>query len=162
MSRIRILVAVLLAQMSVASVNAEITDQDLVDLLGESVAYREVYDQVKSTIANDDREGFAALVHYPFSVLRQKGCCKSEVVDTIENSTEFVEKFDEIVTPDVVKAIREQEFDDMILNCEGFAFPHGAVWIVGYCTSEDEADPCAETVVGIKTINSIALVDKSE
>ncbi len=95
-------------------------------------------------------------------MLRQKGCCQSEVVDTIEDSTEFVEKFDQIVTPDVIAVIHEQEFEDMMLNWEGLAFRHGAVWIIGYCSREDDANPCAETVVGIKTINSIALPDTSE
>ena len=141
----------------------EISDQDLEYYFGESAAYREVFEKVQSTIANDDRQGFAALVHYPFTIYREKEeCCGSEAVDTVEDSAEFVERFDEIVTPAIRKIILKQKFDDLILNWRGLGFDLGTVWIVGYCVSGDDADPCQESVVRIKSVLTDSAKDVSE
>ena len=132
----------------------EISDEDLIGLFGEAAIYRNAFSEVQSTIKNDDREGFATLVHYPFTIYRDKEeCCGSEAVDTIENSDEFVERFDEIVTPAVRQVIQNQEFDELIVNWRGLGFDLGAVWIVGHCVAEDADDPCADTIVGVKYIS---------
>ena len=158
MRTFRHILSAFLASFFLVSVTvAEISDEDLVRFVGEADKYRIVFGKVQSTIKKDDREGFAALVHYPFTIYQEKEeCCGSDAVDTVEDREEFVERFDEIVTPEVRHVIKNQEFDELILNWRGLGFDVGTVWIVGYCVGEDEDDPCTETVVGVKSVNADA------
>ena len=156
MKNFRFEISTLVATFLLASAaHAEITDEQLIWMFGEADIYRKVFAETQTTILNDDREGFAALVHYPFAVYQPKEeCCGSEVLEIIEDADEFLEKFDEIVTPEVRKVIVDQEFDELLLNWRGLGFDVGAVWIVGHCIGDNEDDPCSETVVGIKSISA--------
>ena len=151
------LAAFLISGFFASSTAAEITDEDLVSMLGESEAYRVVFQNAQEAVRNDDRERFASLVHYPFSVYRMKEkCCGSDVVDTTENAREFEEKFDEIVTPDVRTLILNQDFDDLHLSWRGLGFKLGSVWIVGYCVGPQGEDECEITEVGIGAVHADA------
>ena len=147
--------AIIASILSISATAGGISDEDLIGLFGEATVYRSAFSEVQSTIEKDDREGFAALVHYPFTIYRDKEeCCGAEAIDTIEISDEFMEKFDEIVTTEVRQVIQRQKFDDLILNWRGLGFELGAVWIVGHCVAEDVDDACAETIVGVKYIST--------
>ncbi len=157
----KLLLGFLCASPCLSVADAEITDDDLIRIFGEAAEYRRVFNEVQSTIRDDDREGFAALVHYPFTIYREKKtCCGSDAVDTIEDSEEFIEKFDEIVTPGVRAAIKNQDFNKLSLGWRGLGFDLGVLWIVGHCVSDDETDPCAETIVGVQTIHADAAANK--
>ncbi len=134
---------------------AEITDEDLERFFGESAPYRHVFEQVQSTIASDDRDGFANLIRYPFTIYKEKAeCCGADAVDSVEDSAEFVERFDEIVTADVRKMILNQRFDDLNISWRGLGFELGVLWITGNCIGPDEDDPCTETTIGVQAIHS--------
>ncbi len=155
LSRHVTLCAVLFSLTTTVSAGEKITDNDLERMFGESAPYRHVFEQVQITIQANDREKFARLVHYPFTIYRSKDeCCGAEAVDLVENHAEFVERYDEIVTPAVRDLVLAQKFDDLFFNWRGLGFDLGVLWITGYCVGPDEADPCTDTIVGVKSVQT--------
>ncbi len=132
----------------------KLTDETLTYLFGEAEPYRETFAKIQEAVRTDDREGFANLAHYPFTVYRPKEeCCGSDVLVTVKGPDEFLARFDEIVPTSVKAIIENQQFDDLIANWRGLGFKHGTLWIVGYCVGPDESDPCSETIIRMKSIN---------
>ena len=95
--------------------------------LGDHQRYRDVIDALKSGVAAGDAAKVAALVQYPISV-RIAG--KDAV---LKNEAEFVARYKDFMTPEIVDAITATKYGDLFVNYKGVSFGNGQVWINGIC-----------------------------
>jgi hypothetical protein len=102
-------------------------DARIDQVLGNHVAYRHVLERLQTAVAGDDRSGVAALVRYPL-----KARTGAEVL-RIGNAKAFVERYDDIVTPAVAKAIAGQRYAGLFVSQNGVMLGSGEVWINGIC-----------------------------
>jgi cyclopropane fatty-acyl-phospholipid synthase-like methyltransferase len=81
-----------------------------------------MYETVRKSVANGDKETVAAHVLYPMLVNSGKVTVK---IDTKE---EFVQEYDRIMTAHVRQALAGQEADKLFVNAEGVMAGNGEVW----------------------------------
>ncbi|QOS98716.1 hypothetical protein JNUCC42_19990 [Brevibacterium sp. JNUCC-42] len=81
------------------------------------------FSKLQKSISNQDKETVAELVHYPFNVNRAE---KSWV---ISNQGDFINNYDQIVTPEVKNALLEQREEDLFSNDQGIMIGNGEAWI---------------------------------
>lgn len=104
-------------------VNARIKDV----LGGNPEAYHEVFDRLQKDMADGDKAGVAALVAYPL------GVTVNGKPEKIHDARELVDNWDRIVTPEVRKAVADQQFSRLFVNDQGVMIGDGQVWITGIC-----------------------------
>ena len=66
----------------------------------------------------------------------------------ISGPGEFQRNYEKIITPEVVKAVSEQDFGKVFVNQQGVMIGSGQVWLSGQCL--DQA--CTKTEVKVITI----------
>ena len=91
-----------------------------------------------------DAETVAGLAEYPLTVK-----ANGETYD-VENAEDFVENFDDLVTPETRRAVGHQQYQDLFVNSDGVMLANGAVWIGAVC--DDNA--CEESHWAIIAINN--------
>ncbi len=91
-----------------------------------------------------DAETIAGLAEYPLSVKAD-----GETYD-VENAEDFIENFDDLVTPETRRAAGHQQYEDLFVSSEGVMLANGAVWMGAVC--DDNA--CEESHWAIIAINN--------
>jgi len=90
-------------------------------------AARAFLDRLKQILASGDRQTFASLVSYPFSLYDN-----GKVTTTYPDATAFLKDYDQIVTQNVLDAISQAEYADLFVNYQGAMIGNGQVWFYGY------------------------------
>ncbi|OWV77007.1 hypothetical protein ATY76_03355 [Rhizobium sp. R339] len=100
--------------------------------------------QLVLAMRSGDAETIAGLAEYPLTVK-----ANGETYD-VENAEDFVENFDDLVTPDTRRAVGRQRYQDLFVSSEGVMLANGAVWMGAVC--DDNA--CDESHWAIIAINN--------
>ncbi|AWH52037.1 hypothetical protein C1924_01955 [Stenotrophomonas sp. ESTM1D_MKCIP4_1] len=108
-------------------------------VLGDAAQYENVFNAFKTAVVGGDRAAVVEEVRFPLNVAGGK---------KITGPGEFQRNYEKIITPAVVKAMSEQEFDKVFVNQQGVMIGDGQVWLTGECL--DKA--CARTEVKVGTI----------
>jgi hypothetical protein len=95
--------------------------------LGNHALYETAIGSFQQAVAEGSREDVAAFVRYPI-VVQVDGRKR-----TIRSAAAFVVAYDQIMTPDIVAAVKSQKYGDLFVNSEGVMFGDGQVWIDGIC-----------------------------
>lgn len=110
-----------------AAADSAIDDQIKSVLGGDPKAYHDVFDRLQKAMAVGDKAAVAALVSYPLDA-KVNGAAKK-----IANAQDFVADWDRIVTPEIAKAVADQQFANVMVNQNGLMIGNGEVWISGVC-----------------------------
>jgi hypothetical protein len=122
---------------SEADVNARI-DQ----VLGDHAIYETAIEAFQQAVRDGRKADVAAFIRYPIRVEidgRKR---------TIRSSRAFVRDYDEIMTPDIVAAVKSQKYADLFVNDRGIMFGDGEVWVNGICLDRG----CKRFVPQVETI----------
>jgi hypothetical protein len=122
---------------SVAEVNTRIET-----VLGNAKRYETSINAFQQAVATGSTEDVAAFIRYPLRV----------AIDgrkaVIRSPKTFVERYDEIMTPTIVDAIKGQDYGDLFVNDQGVMFGNGQAWLNAVCL-----DPkCRQSVVEVITL----------
>ena len=124
---------------SVAEVNARIDG-----VLGNSKLYQTSIDAFQQAVASGHKEDVAAFIRYPIKVTID-GQTK-----VIRSPDAFVKQYDRIMTPDIVKAVKDQTYGDLFVNDQGVMFGNGQVWLDAVCIGSK----CRQSVVQVVTLQA--------
>lgn len=119
----------------------------LKSLYGESEIYERFFYELKNAIAEKDAERVAELNGYPIRINFDSGPI------FYNSKKEFVANYEKIVTSEMYKRVRKQEFSDLFANNYGLHIGYGDIWFIGLCISEDSANPCGEVKVYVSAYN---------
>ncbi|MDX3904772.1 MAG: hypothetical protein QHC78_03680 [Pigmentiphaga sp.] len=106
-------------------------DARLDTLFGEHVPYRNFFEKLQKAVATDDKAAVAAMVQYPFRA-RLGG-----KAHTIRDAGHFVADYDQIMTPEVKRAIAAQTYPELFANWQGISIGSGEIWFSGIGTGKD-------------------------
>jgi hypothetical protein len=95
--------------------------------LGDHALYETAIRSFQQAVSDASKEDVAAFVRYPI-VVEVNGRKR-----TIKSSAAFIAAYDQIMTPDIVAAVKSQKYGDLFVNSEGVMFGDGEVWIDGIC-----------------------------
>lgn len=122
---------------SVADVNSSIDN-----VLGHSAQYQKAINAFQQAVIAGNKQDVAAFVRYPI-VVKIDGH-----KTTIRSEAMFVKRYDAIMTPDIVKAITSQKYEDLFVNSQGVMFGNGEAWLDGVCLDRQ----CKQSVVQVITL----------
>jgi len=127
---------------SEAEVNARIDS-----LFGHAARYETSIKLFQQAVAAGDREDVAAFVRYPIVV----------TIDghrrTIRSARTFLDRYDEIMTPDIVAAVAGQRYADLAVGRDGVRFGQGEVLIDRICLDRS----CRRFVPKVVSIRHIGM-----
>lgn len=124
--------------------DAKTVDDAIDDNLGDHQRYRTVIDALQKGVADNDAAAVAALVQYPIVVSIQGK------KTTLKSDKQFIANYDQLMTPDIRKAIVGTRYADLFVNYKGVMFGRGQAWISGICHD----DKCAAFDVKVVTLQS--------
>ena len=124
--------AVPAAPASVAEVvdDPSAVNQAIDEALGDHVRYEAVIRQLQQAVAANDAAAVAALVDYPFAIVRDGQPLK------IADAEAFVRDHDRIMTPPIAEAIKRQKYSELMVNYNGVKFGSGEAWVNGICKDD--------------------------
>lgn len=93
---------------------------------GENFAV--AFEVLQGRVTAQDAETVAALVSYPLTVT-----INGERV-VISGEAEFVERYDDLITPEIAEIIMTQDYANLFVNQDGVMFGNGEVWMRAFCT----------------------------
>lgn len=93
---------------------------------GENFAV--AFEVLQDRVTAQDAETVAALVSYPLTVT-----INGERV-VISGEAEFVERYDDLITPEIAEIIMTQDYANLFVNQDGVMFGNGEVWMRAFCT----------------------------
>ncbi|MBN7839665.1 hypothetical protein J0L40_18085 [Stenotrophomonas maltophilia] len=108
-------------------------------LLGDAAQFEKVFNAFKAAVVGGDRAAVVEEVRFPLNISGGK---------KISGPGEFQRNYEKIITPEVVKAMSEQDFGKVFVNQQGVMIGSGQVWLSGQCL--DQA--CTKTEVKVITI----------
>ncbi len=108
-------------------------------LLGDAAQFEKVFNAFKTAVVGGDRAAVVEEVRFPLNISGGK---------KISGPGEFQRNYEKIITPEVVKAVSEQDFGKVFVNQQGVMIGSGQVWLSGQCL--DQA--CTKTEVKVITI----------
>ncbi|OHV23297.1 hypothetical protein EOS93_00145 [Rhizobium sp. RMa-01] len=114
------------------------------ELHGDAAGFDRPLRQLVVAMRSGDAETIAGLAEYPLTVK-----ANGETYD-VENAEDFVENFDDLVTPETRRAVGHQQYEDLFVNSDGVMLANGAVWMGAVC--DDNA--CQESHWAIIAINN--------
>ncbi len=91
-----------------------------------------------------DAETIASLADYPLTVQ-----ANGETYDVL-NEQDFIDNFDDLVSPQTRRAVGRQQYADLFVNSDGVMLADGAVWMAAIC----EDDACENSHWAITAINN--------
>lgn len=122
---------------SVAEVNARIDS-----VLGNSKRYEASINAFQQAVKEGHKEDVAAFIRYPIRVTI--GGQKT----VIRSPETFVQRYDAIMTPAIVGAIRNQNYGDLFVNDQGVMFGNGQAWLNAVCLDRK----CDQSVIQVVTL----------
>ena len=105
-------------------------NQAIDEALGDHVRYEAVIRQLQQAVAANDAAAVAALVDYPFAIVRDGQPLK------IADAEAFVRDYDRIMTPPIAEAIKRQRYSELMVNYKGVMFGNGEAWVNGICRDD--------------------------
>lgn len=114
-------------------------------LFGEHEIYETFFYEIKETVLNGDSHKLSIMNSYPLNVFTKKG----EI--TVNNKDEFIKHYDTIVTPNIVNAVRDQSFENLLSNYQGIMIGDGQIWFSGICVGKIPSNECDNVEVKILT-----------
>lgn len=126
-----------------AAQDSEVYDR-IEELHGDAAGFDRPLRQLVLAMRSGDAETIAGLAEYPLSVK-----ANGETYD-VENAEDFVENFDDLVTPETRRDVGRQQYQDLFVSSEGVMLANGAVWMGAVC--DDNA--CDESHWAIIAINN--------
>lgn len=105
---------------TVAEVNARLDS-----LFGAHAPYQSFFSALQVAMAADDRQAVARMVDYP---LRTRIDGKAV---TIKDTSQFVARYDSLVTAKLKRAVAEQAYAKLFANAQGVSIGDGVVWFSG-------------------------------
>jgi hypothetical protein len=124
---------------TVAEVNARIES-----VLGHAKLFETSIEAFQHAVATGSKEDVAAFIRYPIKVTID-GQTK-----VIRSPDAFVKQYDRIMTPDIVKAVKDQTYGDLFVNDQGVMFGNGQVWLDAVCIGSK----CRQSVVQVVTLQA--------
>ncbi|MBU8978040.1 hypothetical protein JI752_017970 [Lysobacter sp. MMG2] len=112
--------------------------------LGDHAQYEPFIREFQSAVVRGDKAAVAGMVDYPFTATVE-GKKK-----TIPDASAFVADYEDIFSPAIVQAVRNQKYAELFVSYRGVMFGNGEVWINGICHA-DSAD-CSRFDVRVVTI----------
>jgi len=95
------------------------------DVAGLDVAAsRQFFSSLKQAVLSGDKAAVSKMMRYPL-----RACISNPKRNQVASSDEFIKHYDEIINEAVVKAIREQEFNELFVNYKGIMIGRGEFWI---------------------------------
>ncbi|BCX42244.1 MULTISPECIES: hypothetical protein [Stenotrophomonas] len=122
-----------------AEASAEDARARIESLLGDAAQFEKVFNAFKAAVVGGDRAAVVEEVRFPLNISGGK---------KISGPGEFQRNYEKIITPEVVKAVSEQDFGKVFVNQQGVMIGSGQVWLSGQCL--DQA--CTKTEVKVITI----------
>ncbi|RUM08424.1 hypothetical protein [Rhizobium chutanense] len=114
------------------------------ELHGDAAGFDRPLRQLVQAMRSGDAEAIAGLAEYPLTVK-----ANGETYD-VENAEDFVDNFDDLVTPQTRRAVGHQQYGDLFVNSDGVMLAGGAVWMGAVC----EDDACEASHWAITAINN--------
>lgn len=114
------------------------------ELHGDAAGFDRPLRQLVKAMRSGDAESIAGLAEYPLTVK-----ANGESYD-VESAEDFIDNFDDLVTPETRRAVGRQLYDDLFVNSDGVMLAGGAVWMGAIC--EDNA--CEASHWAIIAINN--------
>lgn len=114
------------------------------ELHGDATGFDRPLRQLVQAMRSGDAEAIAGLAEYPLTVK-----ANGETYD-VENAEDFVENFDDLVTPETRSAVGRQQYKDLFVSSDGVMIANGAVWMGAVC----EDDACQDSHWAIIAINN--------
>ncbi|ANL47472.1 MULTISPECIES: hypothetical protein [Rhizobium] len=140
--------AMLLATTTLTGRAAAQSDNQVYDrieeLHGDAAGFDRPLRQLVLAMRSGDAETVAGLAEYPLTVK-----ANGEIYN-VENAEDFIENFDDLVTPETRRAVGRQQYEDLFVNSDGVMLANGAVWMGAVC--EDNA--CQDSHWAIIAINN--------
>ena len=119
--------------------SAEAVDANLTQLYGDPIPFKEFLTALQKAVADEDKKAVAGMVSYPFKT-KVGGEDK-----TFEKEAALVKAYDEVFTPKIQLAIRDQTYATLFANDMGVMFGSGEVWI----NQVGEGDEKAVKIIGV-------------
>ncbi|TAV90264.1 hypothetical protein ELH93_13555 [Rhizobium leguminosarum] len=114
------------------------------ELHGDAAGFDRPLRQLVGAMRSSDAETIADLAEYPLTVK-----ANGETYD-VESAEDFIDNFDDLVTPETRSAVGRQQYEDLFVNNDGVMLAGGAVWMGAIC--EDNA--CEASHWAIIAINN--------
>jgi hypothetical protein len=115
---------------SVGAVNAHIDSL----LGGDHAGFLAAFKFLQLNIADGTKIGQE--YEYPVSITVDG---KQRIFATYED---LLASYDQIITPAVIKVVKQQKYNDLKVSHKGITFGSGQLWMNAFCVDDDEA--CAE------------------
>jgi hypothetical protein len=122
---------------TVAEVNARIES-----VLGHAKLYERSILAFQHAVATDREQDVAAFIRYPIKVTIDG---QAQVV---RSPDAFLKQYDQIMTPDIVNAVKSQAYGDLFVNDQGVMFGDGQVWMDAICIGSK----CRQSVIQVVTL----------
>ncbi len=120
--------ALVLALAAPGAVLAQESFDDRLDFLfGDHESFNEAYDALTTAVDMGDAETVASLVQYPLEITLSG---KKTVID---DEDEFVARYDDIFSPQIVETLMTQDRTALFANDEGVMWGNGEVWMSPIC-----------------------------
>ncbi|MGR9394057.1 hypothetical protein ACU8OL_13830 [Rhizobium leguminosarum] len=97
------------------------------ELHGDAASFDRPLRQLVRAMRSGDAETIAGLAEYPLTVK-----ANGETYD-VENAEDFIDNFDDLVTPETRRAVGRQQYEDLFVNSDGVMMAGGAVWMGAVC-----------------------------
>lgn len=127
-----------------AALAADDAEKHLERLYGESKPFVSFFNEFKEAVSKGDKEQVANMVEYPLKVKVGKKDVR------IASKAALVQKYDQVFTPNVVSAVKEQQLSNLMMNYRGVAIGSGEVWYSGVCPDRE----CENYSVKVIQINT--------
>lgn len=110
--------------------------------IDDPAAFIKMFEIAKAAVAADEKAAVAELILLPLQV-------NGETPITIKSKEEFIEKYDQIITPSVKDALAAQKVDDLFVRDQGVMVGSGELW---FGASAEEPQ-----VYGIIAVNPVPI-----
>jgi hypothetical protein len=114
------------------------------DIHGNAEGFFDVFSLLQDAVMFGDPVTFGQYSFFPLTVN-----ANGETYDVIDEQ-DLTDNFDQLIMPETLQALLEQDVADLIVTSEGVGIGDGVIWISNVCLD----DACDETQWGIIAINN--------
>ncbi|MBB3160355.1 hypothetical protein FHS25_000787 [Rhizobium laguerreae] len=97
------------------------------ELHGDAAGFDRPLRQLVKAMRSSDAETIAGLAEYPLTVKTDGKPYE------VESAEDFIDNFDDLVTPETRRAVGRQQYEDLFVNSDGVMLAGGAVWMGAVC-----------------------------
>lgn len=118
-------------------------NQQIEQRLGSHNLYQISFSAFQNAVRDGRKADVAAFVRYPLAV----SIAGHKAV--IRSAREFIERYDAIMTPGLIKIVTAQAYKDLSVSAKGVSFDAGAIELRALCVGHG----CQQRIVKITAIN---------